>query len=75
MKRCVARHSSSPIQRQILPSVLRGADVQGVASCSYRDQVLFGIVAGVTAKLFVMDLKFRHRATRLISPACSVSTV
>ncbi len=28
-----------------------------------RDQVLFGIVAGVTPKLFVVDLQIRHRAT------------
>jgi hypothetical protein len=34
-----------------------------------RDQVLFGIVAGMAAKLFVMDLQVRHRAARLTPPA------
>ena len=34
-----------------------------------RDQVLFGVVAGVTPKLFVMDFKVRHRATGLTLPA------
>src|SRR5712664_2798128 len=34
-----------------------------------RDQVLFGVVAGVTPKLFVMDFKVRHRATGWTPPA------
>jgi hypothetical protein len=28
----------------------------GVARCAQRNQVLFGVVAGAAAKLFVMDL-------------------
>jgi len=39
-----------------------------VASDAKRDQVLFGIVAGMAAKLFVMDLQVRHRAARLTPP-------
>ncbi len=34
-----------------------------------RDQVLIGVMAGVTPKLFVMDLQIRPRATRLTPPA------
>jgi hypothetical protein len=34
-----------------------------------RDQVLFGIVAGMAAKLFVVDFQVRHRAARLTPPA------
>jgi hypothetical protein len=33
------------------------------------DQVFFGVVAGVAAKLFVMDFQVRHRSARLASPA------
>jgi hypothetical protein len=33
------------------------------------DQVLFGILAGVTAELFVMDFEIRHCAARLTAPA------
>lgn len=32
-----------------------------------RNQVLLGIIAGVTPKLFMMDFQVRHRATPLIS--------
>jgi len=38
-----------------------------VASGAKRDQVLFGIVAGVAAKLFVVDFQVRHRAACLAS--------
>ena len=34
-----------------------------------RDQVLFGVAAGVTPKLFVMDFKVRHGAAGLTLPA------
>jgi len=34
-------------------------------------QVLFGILAGVTAEFFVVDFKIRDRAARLASPAIS----
>jgi hypothetical protein len=34
-----------------------------------RGMVLFGVVAGMAAKLPVMDLQVRHRATRLTAPA------
>jgi hypothetical protein len=34
-----------------------------------RDQVLFGIIAGLAAKLFVVDLQVRDRAVRLTPPA------
>ena len=34
-----------------------------------RDQVLFGVMTRVTAKLFVVDLQVRHRATGLTPPA------
>ena len=34
-----------------------------------RDQFFFGVVAGVAAKLFVMDLEIRHGAAGLAPPA------
>jgi hypothetical protein len=37
-----------------------------------RNQVIFGVVAGVTPKLFVMDFKVRHDATRLTPPAIAM---
>jgi hypothetical protein len=40
-----------------------------VAIPAERDQVLFGIVAEVAAKLFVVDLQIRQGAARLTSPA------
>jgi len=40
----------------------------GVAHGAERDEVLFGIIAGLTAKLLVVDLQVRHRATRLTTP-------
>ena len=40
-----------------------------MAPCTERDQVLLGIVAGVTAKLFVVDFQVRHCAARLTPPA------
>jgi hypothetical protein len=41
----------------------------GVAFAAQRDQVLLRIVAGLAAKLFVMNFKIGHRAARLASPA------
>jgi hypothetical protein len=40
-----------------------------VTSCAQRDQVQLGIVAGLTAKLLVVNFQVCHRATRLTSPA------
>jgi hypothetical protein len=40
----------------------------GVAFAAQRDQVLLGIVAGMAAKLLVVNLKIGHRAARLASP-------
>jgi hypothetical protein len=40
----------------------------GMALAAQRDQVRLGIVAGTAAKLFVVNLKIRHRAARLASP-------
>ena len=34
-----------------------------------RDQVLFGVGSGMAAELSVVQLKIRHRATRLTPPA------
>jgi hypothetical protein len=39
-----------------------------------RDQVLIGVVAGVAAKLFVMDFQVRHRAAGLAPPAITPQT-
>ena len=36
-----------------------------------RNQVLFGIVTGVAAKLSVVDLQIRHRTACLTAPAVS----
>jgi len=40
-----------------------------VARRAKRNQVFFGIVAGLTAKLLVMNFKIRHGAAGLASPA------
>jgi hypothetical protein len=40
----------------------------GMAVCTKRDQVLHGIVAGVAAKFFVVNLKIRHGAACLAAP-------
>lgn len=40
-----------------------------VARSAKGNKVLLGIIAGVTTKLFVMDLQVRHRAARLTTPA------
>lgn len=39
-----------------------------VACGAECDEILLGIIAGLTAKLFVVDLQVRHRATRLTAP-------
>jgi hypothetical protein len=41
----------------------------GMAPCTERNQVLFGVVARVAAKLFVVDFQVRHCAARLTPPA------
>jgi hypothetical protein len=41
----------------------------GVASSAHRDQILLGVMAGMAAKLFVVDLQVRHRSARLTPPA------
>jgi hypothetical protein len=46
-----------------------------VASGAKRDQVLFGIVAGMTPKLFVVDLQVRHRAAQLTPPAIATQNL
>jgi hypothetical protein len=42
---------------------------RGVACATQRDQVLLGIVAGLTTKLFVVNLEVGRRAAGLASPA------
>src|ERR1019366_226225 len=57
--------------RSILPCVRR--PVNGcMARGAKRDQVLFGVVAGVTPKLFVMDFKVRHGAAELTPPSVAM---
>jgi hypothetical protein len=41
----------------------------GVTANTEGNQILARIVAGLAAKLFVVDLKVGHRAARLASPA------
>jgi hypothetical protein len=41
----------------------------GMTVRAKRDQILFGIVAGVAAKLVVMDFEVRHGAAVLTAPA------
>jgi hypothetical protein len=41
---------------------------RGMAFVAQRDQVRLGILAGTAAKLFVVNFKIGHRATRLASP-------
>jgi len=40
-----------------------------VACSAERNQIVFNVVAGLAAKLFVMNLKIRHRSTELAPPA------
>jgi hypothetical protein len=40
-----------------------------VARSAHRYQILFGIIARVATKLFVVDLQVRHRSARLTAPA------
>ena len=40
-----------------------------VACRAQRDQVFFGVVAGVAAEFSVVHLKIRHRAAQLTPPA------
>ena len=46
-----------------------------VAVAAQRDQVLFGIIAGVAAKLFVVNFQVRHRAARLTPPAIATQNL
>jgi hypothetical protein len=39
-----------------------------VALCAQRDEVQLGIIAGLTAKLLVVNFQVRHRPTRLTPP-------
>ncbi|SPF44439.1 hypothetical protein SBA1_530075 [Candidatus Sulfotelmatobacter kueseliae] len=41
----------------------------GVARSAKGDKVLLRIIAGVTAKLLVVNFQVRHRAARLTTPA------
>lgn len=41
----------------------------GMTFRTERDQVLLRVIAGVAAKLFVMNFQIRHRAERLTPPA------
>src|SRR5579872_2398259 len=50
-------------------SVSSGVVNARMASCTESDQILFGIVPGLAAKLFVVDFKVGHCAARLASPA------
>ena len=44
--------------------------MQGRMTCTANgNEILFRIVAGVAAKLFVMDFQVCHRAARLTPPA------
>ena len=54
--------------RGLGPPIFNGV-CKCVTSVAKRDQVLFGVVAGVAAKFFVVDFQVHHRATRLTSPA------
>ena len=55
-------HGSGPI------SFVSALMSTSVACRAQRDQVLLRIVAGVAAKLFVVDLQVQHRAARLTPP-------
>jgi hypothetical protein len=46
-----------------------------VATCTEGDQVLFGIVAGMTAKFFMVDFQVRHCTARLTAPAVAAQNL
>lgn len=46
-----------------------------VALCAQRDEVQLGIVAGVAAKLLVMNFQVLHGPTRLTPPPVSTQNV
>ena len=46
-----------------------------VACCAERNQVVLRIIAGVAAKLFVVDFQVRHRAARLTPPAVAIQNL
>ena len=39
-----------------------------VAASAQRNEIVFRVLAGLAAKLLVMDLKIPHRTTRLAAP-------
>lgn len=43
----------------------------GVASRAQRNQVRLGVIAGLAAEVFMVNLKVGHRAARLASPTIS----
>jgi hypothetical protein len=47
----------------------------GMAPGAECDQVLLGVVARMAAKLFVVDLEVRHRATGLTSPVVATQNL
>ena len=47
----------------------------GMALRAERDQVLLGVVAGMAAKPFVVDLQVRHGAARLTPPAITTQNL
>ena len=48
---------------------MSGCESERVAyRCEECNEILFGIVPGTAAKLFVMNFKIGHRAARLASP-------
>jgi len=51
------------------PFMVLAAMHSGVACRAQRDQVFFGVVAGVAAEFSVVHLKIRHRAAQLTPPA------
>jgi hypothetical protein len=54
-----------PLERSILMQA-------GMADNTEGDQVLFGIIAGLTAEFLVVNLKIRHGAAGLASPAIAL---
>jgi hypothetical protein len=47
----------------------------GVARRAKCNKVLVGIIAGLAAKLFVVNLQVRHRAARLTPPAIATQNL
>jgi hypothetical protein len=47
----------------------------GMAVRAQGDQVRFGILAGMTSKMFVVNFQVRHRAAKLTSPAIATQNL